>query len=159
MNRFEKAALGAAISLAGMGYGLSAADAPKPHTRVQAPDLPLRAGAPYSQGVMAGDLLYLSGNIGTDPATGKLPAAFADAARQSLANLEKVLKAAGLGWPDVVKVNVYVKDMARYEEFNGIYTSVLPSPFPARTFLGVADLPGGGQVEIEAVAVRRQTLR
>ena len=159
MNRFGMAALGAAISLAAMGYGLSAADAPKPHTRVQAPDLPLRAGAPYSQGVMAGDLLYLSGNIGTDPATGKAPAAFADAARQSLANLEKVLKAAGLGWPDVVKVNVYVKDMARYEEFNGIYTSALPSPFPARTFLGVADLPGGGQVEIEAVAVRRQTLR
>lgn len=159
MNRFRMAALGTAISLAGLGYGLGAADEPKPHVRVQATDLPLRPGAPYSQGVMAGDLLYLSGNIGTDPATGKPPAAFADATRQSLSNLEKVLKAAGLGWPDVVKVNAYVKDMARYDEFNGIYTSVLPSPFPARTFLGVADLPGGGQVEIEAVAVRRQMLR
>jgi 2-iminobutanoate/2-iminopropanoate deaminase len=105
---------------------------------------------------MAGDLLYLSGNIGTDPATGKPPAAFADAARQSLDNLGRVLKAAGLTWEDVVKVNVYVKDMGRYEEFNGIYTSVLPPPFPARTFLGVADLPGGGQIEIEAVAVRRK---
>jgi 2-iminobutanoate/2-iminopropanoate deaminase len=56
----------------------------------------------------------------------------------------------------VVKVNVYVKDMARYEEFNGVYTSVLPAPLPARTFLGVADLPGDGQIEIEAVAVRRK---
>lgn len=158
MNRLQMAALAAAISLVGLGYGLSA-DAPKPHTRVQAPDLPLRPGAPYSQGVMAGDLLYLSGNIGTDPSTGKAPAAFADAARQSLDNLGRVLKAAGLTWEEVVKVNVYVKDMARYEEFNGIYTSVLPAPFPARTFLGVADLPGGGQIEIEAVAVRRQVLR
>jgi 2-iminobutanoate/2-iminopropanoate deaminase len=159
MNNFQKAGLGiVAISLAGLAYAVSA-DAPKPHTRVQAADLPLRAGAPYSQGVMAGDLLYLSGNIGTDPRTGQAPAAFADATRQSLDNLGRVLKAAGLGWEDVVKVNVYVKDMGRYEEFNGIYTSVLPAPLPARTFLGVADLPGGGQVEIEAVAVRRQTLR
>ena len=75
---------------------------------------------------MAGDLLYLSGNIGTDPATGKPPAAFGDASRQSLKNLGRVLKAAGLGWEDVVKVNVYVKDMGRYEEFNGIYTAALP---------------------------------
>lgn len=159
MNSIHMAVTGAAaISLAGLGYALSA-DAPKPHSRIQAPDLPLRAGAPYSQGVMAGDLLYLSGNIGTDPATGKPPAAFADATRQSLDNLGRVLKAAGLGWEDVVKVNVYVKDMGRYDEFNGIYASVLPAPLPARTFLGVADMPGGGQVEIEAVAVRRQMLR
>ena len=159
MNRLRQAATAtAAISLTALGYALSA-DAPKPHTRVQAPDLPLRAGAPYSQGVMAGDLLYLSGNIGTDPRTGQPPAAFADATRQSLDNLGRVLKAAGLGWEDVVKVNVYVKDMGRYEEFNKVYTSVLPAPLPARTFLGVAELPGGGQVEIEAVAVRRQMLR
>jgi 2-iminobutanoate/2-iminopropanoate deaminase len=56
----------------------------------------------------------------------------------------------------VVKVNVYVKDMARYDEFNKLYTATLPQPFPARTFLAVADLPGGGQIEIEAVAVRRK---
>lgn len=158
MKRFPKILVATAMLLAGQGYGLPA-DEPRPHTRVQAPDLPLRPGAPFSQGVLAGDLLFLSGNIGTDPATGKPPAAFADAARQSLANLAKVLKAAGLGWEDVVKVNVYVKEMARYEEFNEIYTSVLPSPYPARTFLGVADLPGGGQIEIEAIAVRRPTLR
>lgn len=147
----------AAGSLGGFALGHAVgADSGKPHQRITAPDLPLRAGAPYSQGVMAGDLLYLSGNIGTDPATGKPPAAFGDAARQSLDNLGRVLKAAGLTWEDVAKVNVYVKDIARYEEFNGIYTSVLPPPFPARTFLAVADLPGGGQIEIEAVAVRRK---
>ena len=105
---------------------------------------------------MAGDLLYLSGNIGTDPATGKNPEAFGDAAKQALTNLSGVIKAAGLGWEDVVKVNVYVEDMTKYDEFNKLYLATLPAPYPARTFLAVADLPGGGQIEIEAVAVRRR---
>jgi 2-iminobutanoate/2-iminopropanoate deaminase len=126
------------------------------HTRINAPGMPLRPGAPYNQAVMAGDLLYLSGNIGQDPATGKVPEAFADEARQALVNLGLVLAAAGLGWQDVVKVNVYVKDMSRFGEFNALYVAALPLPLPARTFLGVADIPGGGQVEIEAVAVRRR---
>ena len=143
---------GTSLFALGMAFGQAAAA----HKRVNAPEMPLRPGAPYNQGVMAGDLLYLSGNIGQDPATGKAPEAFSDAAKQSLANLTFVLKAAGLGWEDVVKVNVYVKDMARYDEFNKLYTATLPQPFPARTFLAVADLPGGGQIEIEAVAVRRR---
>jgi 2-iminobutanoate/2-iminopropanoate deaminase len=142
---------GAALFALGVAVG-----AEKSHTYVTAPDLPLRPGAPYSQAVMAGDLLYLSGNIGADPATGKVPAAFGDEARQALDNLGRVLKAGGLGWQDVVKVNVYVEDIGRYEEFNKLYTAALPAPLPARTFLAVADLPGGGQIEIEAVAVRRR---
>jgi 2-iminobutanoate/2-iminopropanoate deaminase len=146
-------ALGLALGAASASWVVSAASG---HTRVAAPELPLAPGAPYSQGVMAGDLLYVSGNVGTDPATGKVPPAFGDAARQSLANLASILKAAGLGWEDVVKVNVYVTDMKRYEEFNGIYTKTLTAPFPARTFLAVAALPIGGQVEVEAVAVRRK---
>jgi len=144
----------AAGLLFSLGYAMGADKAA--HLRVTAPDLPLRPGAPYSQGVMAGDLLFLSGNIGQDPATGKVPAAFADEARQALDNLGRVLKAAGLGWEDVVKVGVYVEDMGRYEEFNQIYTKALPAPHPARTFLAVADIPGGGQVEVEAVAVKRR---
>jgi 2-iminobutanoate/2-iminopropanoate deaminase len=149
-----------AVFALGLTLGASAATwvaaAATGHTRVAAPELPVAPGAPYSQGVMAGDLLYISGNVGTDPATGKVPAAFPDAARQSLANLASILKAAGLGWEDVVKVNVYVTDMKRYEDFNAIYTKTLPAPYPARTFLAVAALPIGGQVEVEAVAVRRK---
>ena len=143
---------GASLFALGMAFGQQAAE----HKRVNATEMPLRPGAPYNQGVMAGDLLYLSGNIGNDPVTGKAPEAFGDAAKQSLVNLTNVLKAGGLGWADVVKVNVYVKDMAHYDEFNKLYTATLPPPFPARTFLAVADLPGGGQIEIEAVAVRRR---
>ena len=141
---------GAGLFALGYAFGADAT-----HKRISAPDAPPRANAPYSQGVMAGDLLYLSGNIGADPKTGKPPAAFGDEARQALDNLGKVLKAAGLGWPDVVKVNVYVKDMGKYEEFNKLYTETLPAPLPARTFLAVADIPNGGQVEVEAVAVRQ----
>lgn len=146
----------AAVGLGAFALGFAWKADPSEHRRITAPDLPLRPGAPYSQAVMAGDLLYLSGNIGQDPATSKVPAAFGDEAAQALDNLGRVLRAAGLGWPDVVKVNVYVKDMARYEEFNALYTKTLPTPYPARTFLAVADIPGGGQVEIEAVAVRRK---
>jgi 2-iminobutanoate/2-iminopropanoate deaminase len=145
-----------AVSFAlGFAAALTLAGEPAGHRRITAPEIALRPNAPYSQAVMAGDLLYLSGNIGQDPATGKLAGAFVDQARQSLTNLGHVLKAAGLGWEDVVKVNVYVEDMARYEEFNELYTAHLPKPYPARTFLAVADIPGGGQVEIEAVAVKR----
>ena len=136
-----------------LGFALGAESA---HRRIVAPDAPPRPGAPYTPGVMAGDLLYLSGNIGQNPATGRISGDFTTDARQALDNLSKVLRAAGLDWPDVVKVNVYVKEIGRFDEFNKLYTSVLPSPLPARTFLAVADLPGGGIVEIEAVAVRRR---
>jgi 2-iminobutanoate/2-iminopropanoate deaminase len=153
MSLFQAGAamvVGASIFALGMAFGQQAAA----HKRVAPAENPPRPGAPYSPGVMAGDLLYLSGNIGQDPATGKVPEAFGDEAKQALVNLGHVLKAAGLGWEDVVKVNVYVEDMARYEEFNKLYTSTLPAPFPARTFLAVADIPGGGLIDIEAVAVR-----
>jgi 2-iminobutanoate/2-iminopropanoate deaminase len=152
----KRAALALLVASGLFGLGLATGAELSAHRTITAPDLPIAQTAPYSQGVMAGDLLFLSGNIGQDPATGKVPAAFADEARQALDNLGRILKAAGLGWPDVVKVNVYVKDMSRYAEFNALYTSVLPAPYPARTFLAVADIPGGGQIEIEAIAIRRK---
>ena len=80
---------------------------------------------------------------------------FGVAARQSLKNIEAILKAADLSLADVVKTNVYVTDVAKYEAFNAIYVDMMPKPLPARTFLGVAALPGGAQIEIEVVAARR----
>jgi 2-iminobutanoate/2-iminopropanoate deaminase len=139
-----------------LGFGLAlGSDAPA-HRRIVAADAPPRPGAPFTPGVMAGDVLFLSGNIGVDPRTGKLATTFPEQAAQALRNQQALLEAAGLGWEDAVKVNVYVEDIARYEEFNQLYTRTLPPPFPARTFLAVADLPAGGQIEIEVVAVRRR---
>jgi 2-iminobutanoate/2-iminopropanoate deaminase len=138
-------------------YTQSALAQAKDHTRIHYP--PPAAGAPprpYTSGVMGGDILYLSGTVGNDPKTGVPPAVFADAVKQAIANQTEVLKAANLTWADVVKVNVYVKDMAKYAEFNAIYMAALPAPYPARTFIAVADLPANGQVEIEAVAIRKR---
>lgn len=155
MSPTRPVALGlAGLALLGLGFVLGG-DAPA-HRRVSSPDLPIRPGAPYSQAVMAGDILFLSGNTGVDPRTGKLPAAFAEQAAQALRNQETLLRAAGLGWEDVVKVNVYVEDLSRYDEFNRIYVAMLPAPLPARTFLAVADVPFSSEIEIEAVAVRRR---
>ena len=141
---------------AASGYVLGL-QAQSDHKRITT--VPLAPGAPprpYTHAVMAGDTLYLSGTVGNDPKTGIPPAAFPDAVRQAIANQGDALKAAGLTWADVVKVNVYVKDMAKYAEFNAIYMKELPAPYPARTFIAVADLPANGQIEIEGIAVRRR---
>jgi 2-iminobutanoate/2-iminopropanoate deaminase len=143
-------------SLAGYVLGANAQSKPQDHKHI---DVALQPGAPprpFSNAVMAGDTLYLAGTVGNDPKTGIPPPVFADAARQAIANQTMALKAAGLTWADVVKVNVYVKDMAKYAEFNAIYMKELPAPYPARTFIAVADLPANGQVEIEGIAVRRK---
>jgi len=138
----------------GLGFAAAAA-AQKDFLRVAARDAPSRPGAPYSQGVMVGDLLWLSGNVGQDPSTQKVSPDFATEARQAIKNLESVLKAADLSLADVVKTNVYVTDVGKYEAFNAIYVEMLPKPLPARTFVGVAALPLGAQIEIEFVAARK----
>jgi 2-iminobutanoate/2-iminopropanoate deaminase len=104
---------------------------------------------------MVGNLIWLSGNVGQDPATQKVSPDFAVEARQSIKNLEAVLKAADLSLADVVKTNVYVTDVAKYDAFNAIYVELMPKPLPARTFVGVAALPNAAQIEIEFVAARR----
>src|ERR1044071_9174748 len=99
------------------------------------PQLPGAPTPPYSNAVLAGDTLYLSGTVGNDPTTGKPPEAFPDAVKQAIANQTAALKAAGMTWADVVKVNVYVKDMSKYAEFNALYSAAIPAPLPARTFI------------------------
>ena len=136
----------------GLGY---AAAAQKDHVRVNSKEAPPRPGAPYNQGVMVGNLIWVSGNVGQDPKTQKVDPDFAVEARQSIRNLEAILKAADLSLADVVKTNVYVTDVAKYEAFNAIYVELMPKPLPARTFVGVSALPNNAQIEIEFVAARR----
>jgi 2-iminobutanoate/2-iminopropanoate deaminase len=112
-----------------------------------------RAVGPYSHGVVAGDLLFLSGQTPLDPATGELVGGgIAAQTRQCLTNLETVLEAAGLGLDDVVKCNVYLVDMACFGEMNAAYSEQFDEPYPARTTVAVAGLPLGADVEIELVA-------
>ena len=136
----------------GLGY---TAAAQKDFGRVNSKEAPPRPGAPYNQGVMVGNLLWVSGNVGQDPVTGKVSPDFAVEARQAITNIAAILKAADLSLADVVKTNVYVTDVAKYEAFNNIYVEMMPKPLPARTFVGVAALPSGAQIEIEVIAARK----
>jgi 2-iminobutanoate/2-iminopropanoate deaminase len=110
---------------------------------------------PYSQGVWAGELLYLSGQTPLDPAAGKLVDGDAgDQTRQVFDNLEAVLAGAGLTMHDVIKCNVFLTTMDDFAEMNAVYATRFEAPFPARSTVAVAGLPLGALVEIELVAKR-----
>jgi 2-iminobutanoate/2-iminopropanoate deaminase len=107
---------------------------------------------PYSQAVRAGDFVFLSGQTGLDPQTGKLREGVAAQAEQVLANLQAVLAAAGCTFADVVKTTIFLANMEDFQTVNGIYGARFPADRPARSTVQVAGLPVGGLVEIEMVA-------
>jgi len=108
---------------------------------------------PYSVAVRANGFVYLAGQTPMNPATGKLAdGGLEGQTLQCFANLRAVLDAAGLAMDDVVKVNVFLVDMADFAAMNAIYERQFNRPFPARTTIGVAALPFGSRVEIEMVA-------
>ncbi|MGO9984975.1 MAG: Rid family detoxifying hydrolase [Rhodomicrobium sp.] len=108
---------------------------------------------PYSRAVWAGDILYLAGQLGIDPATGKLVEGGVGAeTEQLLKGISAVLAAAGLSMGDVVKANVFLTDMNDFAAMNKVYETFFEAPYPARSTIAVAALPGGGHVEIEFVA-------
>jgi len=112
------------------------------------------AVGPYSQAVRAGRLVYTAGQIGLDPATGRLVAPDVPAqTHQALANLRAVLDAAGTSLDRVVKSTVFLTDMADFAAMNAVYAGYFPSAPPARSTVAVAALPLGARVEIEVVAV------
>jgi 2-iminobutanoate/2-iminopropanoate deaminase len=112
---------------------------------------------PYAQAVAAGPFLFCSGQIGLDPASGKLVEG--DAAMQTtqvMANVSAVLAAAGLAFADVVKTTIFLTSMDDFASVNTVYAeSFGAGPFPARSTVAVAALPRGAKVEIEVVALRR----
>lgn len=109
---------------------------------------------PYVQGVDAGALVFTSGQLGLDPATGTLPEGIEAQTHQSLKNLGAILAAAGLGYENVVKTTVFVKDLADFGTVNGIYATYFTAALPARSCVQVAALPKDALVEIECIAVR-----
>jgi len=115
------------------------------------PDGLVRPKAPYSPVVRSGDHVYTAGQVGFD-ANGTLVAGgIAEQTRQVLANLRACLLAAGCTFDDVVKVNVFLVDLADFDVFNEVYRAAFAEPYPVRTTVQ-AGLPGGIRVEIEAVA-------
>jgi len=118
---------------------------------VRTDDAPGAIG-PYSQGVVAGDLVFTSGQIPMTPSGDLVAGGVAEAARQSLANLLAVLAAAGATEADVVKVTVFLADMGDFEAVNAVYAETFSPPYPARSCIEVSRLPKGVPIEIEAVA-------
>jgi 2-iminobutanoate/2-iminopropanoate deaminase len=110
---------------------------------------------PYSQAVWAGDALFLSGQIGLDPATGKLVSGGTLAqAEQIFKNIGAILDSQKLGFKDAVKVTVFGLDIKEFPEVNKLYATFFPSNPPARSFVQVSALPAGAAIEIEVVAYR-----
>ena len=111
------------------------------------------AVGPYSQAVAAGGLVFVSGQIPLDPATGELVEG--DVAAQTervLENLGAVLEAAGLGFGDVIKTTIYLADTADFAAVNEVYARCFPTDPPARATIQVAALPKGARIEIEVIA-------
>jgi 2-iminobutanoate/2-iminopropanoate deaminase len=109
---------------------------------------------PFSMAVGGGDALFISGQVAQDPATGALiDGDVARQAEQVLRNLAAVLEAAGKSLGDVVRVGVYLTDMANFAAMNEVYLRHFQPPYPARTAIGVAALPLGAAVEMDAIAV------
>jgi len=127
-------------------------------TRVFSPDAPAPIG-PYSQAIRAGELVFCSGQIPLDPATGKLVEGDVSAqTRQVIRNLSAVLSAAGTSPSDVVKTTIFLIDMGDFAAVNVVYGEAFGEAAPARSTVAVAALPLGARVEIEAIALLRSSL-
>jgi 2-iminobutanoate/2-iminopropanoate deaminase len=121
---------------------------------VATPDAPQAIG-PYSQAIVAGNLVFCSGQIPLDPATGKLVEGdIAVQTERALKNLEAVLKAAGSDLARVVRTTVYLKDLEDFQAMNQAYQRFFPSQPPARSTIQAARLPRDARVEIDVIAIR-----
>jgi len=108
---------------------------------------------PYSQAIQVGNLLYTSGQIPVDPATGAfVEGGVKEQTRQSLTNVKAILEEAGLQMSNVVKTTVFMADMNDFADMNAVYAEFFYEPYPARSAVAVKTLPKGALVEIEVIA-------
>ncbi|MFN0106917.1 MAG: RidA family protein [Bryobacteraceae bacterium] len=108
-------------------------------------------GRPFSPAILSGGTLYVSGQVGADK-KGVYAEKFEDEVKQCLDNIGETLKAGGFSFADLVTVQVYLTDMELFQKMNGVYTSVIPEPRPARTTVGVLKLVGKARIEITVTA-------
>ena len=124
------------------------------NTPIHTPNAPAAIG-PYSQAVQAGNMLFVSGQIPIDPATGEFAGSdIATQTHQSLTNIKNILAAAGYTMSDVVKTTVLLADIADFTAMNAVYAEYFTENKPARAAFAVKDLPRGALVEIEAIACK-----
>lgn len=146
------------LIVAAYGFGLITypvltAQAPV-HRVIQPAKFP-NTGLPYSPGILAGDTLYLAGQLGRDPATTTLvPGGMEAEARQALTNIREVLREAGMDFNHVVSVTGYIVDFKDFDAYNRVYREFFPKNPPARATVGVAALNQGARVEFQMIAVR-----
>jgi reactive intermediate/imine deaminase len=115
-------------------------------------DAPSAIG-PYSQAVKTGLVVFTSGQIGLDPATGELGQDFEMQVRQAFKNLAAVARASGGSLANAVKFTLFLTDLGQFATANSIMSEMVPKPYPARSTVGVASLPRGAQFEVEAILV------
>ncbi|MGA7240858.1 MAG: RidA family protein [Bryobacteraceae bacterium] len=131
-----------AVFCAGTALGVDKKIVSPPHSK---------PGGNYSQGILIDGTLYVSGQGGED-AAGKIPSDFDAEVKQCLENVGEVLKAGGMSPADVVSVQVYITDAAKFQRMNAVYTSYFKDPRPTRTTVVVAGLVGPGSIEITVTA-------
>jgi reactive intermediate/imine deaminase len=119
-------------------------------------NLPNRnVNAPFSDGVMVGNTLYLAGRLGIDPKTNQIPSDPEQEARIMIDGIKAVLAEAGMTMDDLVTVQVFCSDVSLFDKFNGVYRSYFKKDFPARAFLGSGPLLRGARFEMQAIAVKQ----
>ena len=111
-------------------------------------------GLPFSDGILAGNTLYVAGQEGTDESNKPVAGGIGPETTAALDNIQKVLKAAGFELKDVVSVTVYLADIREFPDMNKVYKSVMPDPKPARATVQVAALVYNARIEISAIAVK-----
>lgn len=110
---------------------------------------------PYSQAIQAGNFVFVSGQLPVDPATGEFAqGGIKELTRQSLTNIQHILKEAGRTMADVVKTTVFLADMADFADMNSVYAEFFQAPYPARSAVAIKTLPKNARVEIECIAAK-----
>jgi len=147
----------AVLLMVGVFAVLKANSRPMPQSTRKAINLPEKSvQAPFSDGILVGNTLYLAGRIGLDPKTGKAPDKIEDEIKLLLDGEKAVLEQAGMTMDDLVYVQISCTDLSLFEKFNPIYRSYFTTKdMPAREFVGAASLLRGGHFELQAIAVKR----
>jgi 2-iminobutanoate/2-iminopropanoate deaminase len=140
------------LAIALFAGGVHAADSER--TFITPPGADPKVAPPYSSGVLVNGTYYVSGSLGVDPATGKVPTDAEAEAHLVLDSVKQTLERAGLTMADLVSVTIYCTDLDLYDKFNAVYRSYFQDHYPSRAFVGVAKLVRGARFEVAGVAVK-----